>query len=54
MLTITIKVDAPPGQAIGIKEHLAMLLEPFGDTKVVEVREDAPRQMEIGGGRCGN
>ena len=27
MLTIVIQVDAPPGQAIGVKEHLAMCLE---------------------------
>ena len=26
MLTITVQVDAPPGQAIGIKEALAMYL----------------------------
>ena len=24
MLTIVIQVDAPPGQSIGVKEHLAM------------------------------
>lgn len=47
MLIITIKVDAPPGQAIGIKEHLAMLLEPFGDCRVVEVREELPEQMRL-------
>lgn len=45
MLIITIEVDAPAGQAIGIKEHLAMMLEQYGDTRVVEVREIAPEQM---------
>lgn len=47
MLTITIKVDAPPGQAQGIKEHLAMCLEKFGDTRVVDIQEDRPEQMRI-------
>lgn len=45
VLTITIEVDAPAGQAIGIKEHLAMLLEQYGDTRVVEVKEYAVQQQ---------
>ena len=49
MLIITIHVNAPAGQAIGVKEHLAMCLEKFGDTKVVGIREVAPEQMKIGG-----
>lgn len=49
MLTITIKVDRPPGQAIGIKEQLAMALEHIGDVQVVSVTETRPEQMEIGG-----
>ena len=49
MLVITIKVDAPPGQAIGVKESLAMYLEQYGDAKVVEVREELPEQIKIGG-----
>ena len=49
MLTITIKVDAPAGQAIGIKEHLAMCLEKYGDTRVIEIREECPEQMRMGG-----
>ena len=40
MLTITIKVNAPSGQAIGIKEHLAMVLEEFGDVRVVKIEDD--------------
>ena len=40
MLTIVIQADAPPGQTIGVKEHLAMCLERYGDTRVVEIRED--------------
>jgi len=47
MLTITLKVDAPAGQAIGVKEALAMYCERFGDVKVVEVREDGPHQMRL-------
>lgn len=48
MLIITIHVDAPAGQAIGIKEHLAMLLERYGDTRVVDVKEVAiNKQMSI-------
>lgn len=43
MLTITIKVNAPAGQAIGIKEHLAMVLEKFGDTQVVSIEDDTPK-----------
>ena len=40
MLVITIKVNAPSGKAIGIKEHLAMVLEKYGDTSVIDVREE--------------
>jgi hypothetical protein len=49
MLTITIQVAAPSGAAQGVKEHLAMCLERFGDTKVVSITEDEPEQMKIGG-----
>ena len=49
MLTITIQVAAPSGAAQGVKEHLAMCLEQFGDTRVVSITEDEPEQMMIGG-----
>ena len=49
MLRITIEVDAPAGQAIGVKEHLAMVLEKFGDTRVVSVEELLPEQLSIDG-----
>ncbi len=49
MLIITVHVNAPSGQAIGIKEQIAMDLEKYGDTKVVSVIEPAPEQMKIGG-----
>lgn len=41
MLTITIKVNAPAGQAIGIKEQIAMELERFGDVRVVNITDDS-------------
>ena len=47
MLTITIQVNAPPGQAIGIKEDLAQHLERFGDAKVVSVTEELPEQLQL-------
>lgn len=53
MLIITIEVNARSGQAIGIKEDLALYLERYGDARVVSVEEAPQRQMEqitIGGG----
>ena len=47
MLIITVHVDRPGGQAIGIKEQIAMDLEKYGDTKVVSIEEVLPEQMEI-------
>lgn len=47
MLFITIRVDALPGQAIGIKEDLAMYLERFGDAAVVAVEEITPQQLSM-------
>lgn len=47
MLIITIKVNAPAGQAIGIKEDLAMYLERFGDSRVVSVEEVTPQQLSL-------
>lgn len=49
MLTITIQVDRPAGQAIGVKEDLAMYCERYGDVRVVLVTETGPEQMMIGG-----
>lgn len=50
MLIITISVDAPSGQAIGIKEDLGMYAEKFGDTSVLDIKEVKipSRQMEMG------
>ena len=47
MLTITIKVNAPAGQAIGIKEHLAMVLEKFGDVQVVSIQDDTAQSRGV-------
>ena len=49
MITVVIRVDAPVGQAIGVKEQLAMCLERFGDAKVVLVTEKEPEQLELEG-----
>lgn len=51
-MIIVLQVDAPLHMAQGIKESLAMYLERFGDTKVLEVRPDKAaqiEQMKIGG-----
>lgn len=37
MLRITIEVKAPAGMALAVKEDLAMILEKYGDTRVVLV-----------------
>lgn len=52
MLIITIHVNAPSGQAIGVKEDFAQYLERFGDARVVSVVEEVPEQlrMDEGGG----
>ena len=49
MLKITILVDKPAGQAIGIKEAVAMDLEKYGDVQVISVEEIEPEQMKLGG-----
>ena len=48
MLTIVLQIDRPAGQAIGVKEDLAMYCEKFGDTRVVSVTEIFPEQLSIG------
>ena len=51
-MIIILQVDKPMGQAIGIKEAIAMDLEKYGDVKVLEIREDNPKSYEqtsIGG-----
>lgn len=47
MIRVVVEVDAPTGQAIGVKEALAMWLERYGDTRVVAVEEIVPEQMRL-------
>ena len=49
MLTIVLQVDRPAGQAIGVKEAVAMDMEKYGDVRVVSVTENHPEQLRIGG-----
>lgn len=49
MLTITIRVNAPPDAAQSVKEALAMWLERFGDARVVSVTGEMPEQMRMEG-----
>ena len=48
MLILTIQVDAPAGQAQGVKEQLAAILERWGDTRVVKVEERGGEQLRLG------
>lgn len=48
VLIITVQVNAPAGQAVGIKEDLAMYLERFGDIRVVSVTEEQPQYRQMG------
>ena len=52
MLRIIIHVARPSGQAIGIKEQIAVDLEKYGDTRVVSIEEVSAsqgyEQMKIG------
>lgn len=47
MLILTIAVDAPEGQAIGVKDELAMHLERWGDARIVSVVEKRPEQQTL-------
>ena len=47
MLIITIKVNAPAGQAIGIKEAIAQDLEKYGDVRVTDIKEITPKQERM-------
>ena len=51
MLIVTVQVDRPAGEAIGIKEQIAMDLERFGDTRVIRVEVVEPEQMKMEGVR---
>lgn len=47
MLKITVIVACPPGQAIGVKEAIAMDLEKYGDTKVTNIEVIEPEQLRL-------
>lgn len=47
MLILTIAVDAPAGQAIGVKEAIAQDLEKYGDVRVISVVEKRPEQETL-------
>lgn len=46
-MIIVIEVLRPLGQAIGIKEQVAMALEGIGDVRVVSVTEEMPEQTRM-------
>lgn len=51
-LRLSIQVNNDPGHIQDIKEELAMLLEKWGDVRLIDVREDqktVPQQMRIDG-----
>lgn len=51
MLILTFQVNCAARHILGIKEAIAMLLERWGDVRLVDVREAqriAPDQMKIG------
>lgn len=49
MLRGVLLVDAPDGEAQGVKEQLAMDLERFGDVCIVEVKEIGANQIVMEG-----
>lgn len=46
MLRVTADVDAPDWQAQAVKEALAMELERYGDTRIVDVRGVSPTAQQ--------
>ncbi len=51
MMTIVLHLDAPSGQEAGIKEDIAMRLEPLGGVRVVSIIVDTPEQLHVAGYR---
>ena len=45
-MIIVIQVNAPLHMAQAVKETLAMYVERFGDTKVLEIRPDTMEKQE--------
>lgn len=48
MIRVVIDVAAPDGLALAVKEQLAMLLERYGDTRVVSVTPTGPEKSFTG------
>lgn len=48
-MIIVLRVDAPVHKALAIKEVLAMEMEKYGDIHVLEIRDERPERMKIGG-----
>lgn len=46
-MIIVLQVNAPLHMAQGIKETLAMYVERFGDTKVLEIRTEETAVQEV-------
>jgi len=47
MLTIVVNVDAPTEDVQGVKEDVAILLEPLGEVRVLSVRAETPEQYRF-------
>ena len=47
MLKVTILVDCPDDNAIGVKESLAMDLEKYGDIKAITIEQQTPEQIKL-------
>ena len=47
MLILTFRVNCASWHIPGIKEALAMLLERWGDVRLIEVREIRPEQIRM-------
>ena len=45
-MIIVLQVNAPLHMAQGIKEAIAMQVERFGDTKVIEIRAEESAEQE--------
>ncbi len=54
MIRVVIDVAAPEGLALAVKEQLAMLLERYGDTRVVSVTPTGPGRNFGGSQKYGN
>lgn len=49
MLELVFQADCPAEMIDGVNEAVAMLLEQWGDVRLVRVRELLPEQLSLGG-----